>query len=95
MLKTMRNLMVLVALMAVAACNSVTAPITTEGDRDEIIGVDKDEDQQLSVDDNEFTPPEDGGGGYGPGERDRDEPDDEQKRFPHDYTPGEGGEDGR
>jgi len=88
MLKRLRDVLLLLVILAVGACNSVTGPAVVSNDDPNNDGIDKyEEDQAINAGD-EFTPPDGGGGGAGPGERDQEEQfPRERHRTPDEWTP--------
>jgi len=88
MLKQIRNSVALITLLALGACNSVTAPLGQAEDQEDQ-GRNRHGDPQVINVGDEVTPGDHGGGGgSGPGERDNDplvRPD--GKRDPQEWTP--------
>ena len=71
MLKKIRNTVALATLLALGACNSVTAPLGQADEQDDQ-GKNKDH-RDAFVSAQDVTPGGDGGGGIGPGDKDDDE----------------------
>ena len=90
MLKQMRTAAALITMLAVGACNSVTAPVGQADDQRDP-GENKDHEAEVINVGDEWTPgDDDGGGGAGPGERDNDPLDrPDGKRVPQEWTPGD------